>query len=118
MSPPDPIEPMPPFLKRVPWAEITAVLLVGLNLVLLGLPGAVFMELAATMTGAKIPPDSAWPIAIYVSALMPAGFLLAIMRAARVRPDASIGVLVLWGLLGSAVAGFVFALLFVKPVAI
>jgi hypothetical protein len=63
--------------------------------------------------GRKLPPDSAWPMAIYVSMLMPIGFLLAIMRAAQVRPQASTGELILWGLLGLAIAGLAFALLLV-----
>jgi hypothetical protein len=47
--------------KRVAWAEITAVLLVGLNLVLLGLPGAIFLEPVAGVFeafGKKIPGDA------------------------------------------------------------
>lgn len=101
-------------MKRVPWAEITAVLLVGLNIVLLGLPGALFMgpvsELFAAF-GKKIPGDAVWPAAIWVSGLMPLGFLLAVMRVARVKPNASVAEMILWGLAGLAVAGFLFSLL-------
>jgi hypothetical protein len=102
------------YLNRVKWAEVAAVLLVGLNLMLLGLPGALFVELAAALfphAGRKISPDSFWPMAIYVSALMPAGFLVAIMRAACVRPDASIGRLVLWGLVGTVIVGIASSLI-------
>jgi hypothetical protein len=63
--------------------------------------------------GRRLPPDSSWPVAIYVSMLMPIGFLLAIMRAAKLRPQAATAELVLWGLLGLAVAGFVFAVLLI-----
>ena len=105
--------------KRVPWAEITAVLLVGLNLVLLGLPGAIFLEPVASVFesfGKKIPGDAVWPAAIWVSMLMPTGFLLAVMRVARVKPDASLAAKVLWGLGGLAVAGLLFsALLLALP---
>jgi hypothetical protein len=101
-------------LRRVKWAEIAAVLLVGINMMLLGLPGALFLEpvegLFASF-GRKLPPDSAWPMAIYVSMLMPIGFLLAIMVAARARPQASTAELILCGLLGLAVAGFAFSFL-------
>lgn len=103
-----------PYLKRVKWAEIAAVLLVGLNLMLLGLPGALFVEPVASllaMAGRKFHADQFWPAAIYVSMLMPVGFLLAIMRAARLRPKASVGALVLWGLLGAVFGGLVFSLL-------
>lgn len=103
-----------PYLKRVKWAEVAAVLLVGLNLMLLGLPGALFVDPVAAIlsaTGRRIDADAYWPVAIYVSGLMPIGFLLAIMRAARLRPHASTGALALWGLVGAVVAGFVFALI-------
>jgi len=96
-------------LKRVPWAEIAAVLMIGLNLVLLGLPGALFVSPVAELFeafGRKVPGDFVWPAAIWVSMLMPLGFLLAVMRVARVRPEASIAEKVLWGLAGVAVAGF------------
>jgi hypothetical protein len=105
-----------PFFRRVRWAELTAVLLVGLNLLLLGLPGALFLEPVGALlelTGRKLPGDAAWPAAIYVSMLMPAGFLLAVMRAARVRPDASVAALILWGLAGLAVAGVLLSFLII-----
>ena len=105
------------YFRRVKWAEVAAVLMVGLNLMLLGLPGALFVELAGALfpqAGRRIPADSFWPMAIYVSGLMPAGFLVAVMRAARVWPDASIGRLVLWGLLGTVIAGIVFSLIFLR----
>lgn len=97
-------------MKRVPWAEIAAVLMVGLNLVLLGLPGALFVWPVAELLGAfgkKISGDSVWPAAIIVSMLMPVGFLLAVMRIARVKPAVSVAEMVLWGFVGLAVAGFV-----------
>ena len=103
-------------MNRVKWAEIAAVLLVGLNMMLLGLPGALFMEPVAGLFasfGRKLPADSSWPVAIYVSMLMPIGFLLAVMRAAKLRPQASTAELILWGLLGLAIAGFVFSFLLV-----
>ncbi len=103
-------------MQRVKWAEIAAVLLVGVNMMLLGLPGALFVEPVAGLFasfGRRLPPDSSWPVAIYVSMLMPIGFLLAIMRAAKLRPQAATAELILWGLLGLAVAGFVFSLLLI-----
>lgn len=103
-------------MKRVKWAEIAAVLLVGLNMMLLGLPGALFAEPVAGLFasfGRRLPPDSSWPVAIYVSMLMPVGFLLAIMLAAKMRPQAATVELILWGLLGLAIAGFAFSVLLI-----
>ena len=103
-------------MRRVKWAEIAAVLMVGLNMMLLGLPGGLFVEPVANVFasfGRKLPSDSYWPVAIYVSMLMPIGFLLATMRAAHLRPQASNAWLILWGLCGLAVAGLAFAILLV-----
>jgi hypothetical protein len=50
----------PFMLERVKWAEVASVLLVGLNVMLLGLPGALFVEVAAALfpqAGRKISPQ-------------------------------------------------------------
>jgi hypothetical protein len=109
---PDNPAPSPAPFKRAAWAEITAALLVGLNLVLLGLPGAIFVEPVASVFeqfGKKIPGDAVWPAAIWVSILMPVGFPLAVMQVVRVKPAARLIEKILWGFVGLAAAGLVFS---------
>jgi hypothetical protein len=103
-------------MKRVPWAEIAAALMVGLNLVLLGLPGALLVSPVSELFeafGRKTPGDFAWPAAIWVSMLMPVGFVLTVMRVARLRPGAPAAALILWGLAGTAAAGFAVSLVLI-----
>ncbi len=93
--------------RRVGWAELVAALLVVANFLLLGLPGALFVEPVAGVLQflrIKPSPDAYWPAAIWVGIVAPAGFLLAIVGAAGRRSQAGAAELVGWGALGYAVA--------------
>lgn len=58
----------------------------GIGMLLLGLPGALFVE---AVTGPELPPDSAWPLSIVVTQvgallIVPASLLLRFMMPATV----------------------------------
>ena len=85
-------------LKRFrPYARswLAALLLVILGYATLGLPGAVMFELvvgileaAFGVSRAKVPPDAAWPIALYITLLWPLSLPLAAMLSAPRRTRA------------------------------
>lgn len=64
-------------MRRLAW--ILAPALAGLGLLTLGIPGAILFEgiigvlelVSGQPLRARVPPDSAWPIAIYLSLLWP-----------------------------------------------
>jgi hypothetical protein len=109
------------WLRQRLWAEVVAVLLFGLNLLLMGLPGALIVSLVegvlSTMFSFKMAADSYWPAAIVTGSLMPVGFALAAMRGARLHPD-MLFEQVSWGVLGYLAAGIVTAMVFMLPLAI
>jgi hypothetical protein len=84
---------------------------IALGLALLGLPGAVIFEGSYPIIRLvfreepRIAPDSAWPIAIYITVLWPAAFLPLAWLASRLFPGERggarvafvVGLLAVWG---------------------
>ena len=84
---------------------------IALGLALLGLPGAVIFETTTRIIGAilgrelRIAPDSAWPVAIFMTILWPAAFLPLAWLAGRLFPGERggrriafvVAMLVAWG---------------------
>ena len=103
------------WFRRQLWAELVAALLFGLNLLLMGLPGALIVSpIAAVLSELGITlsqPDAVWPASIWAGMLMPVGFLLAAMRGARRHPNAPFEI-VSWGILGYLATGIVAGLIF------
>lgn len=75
------------------WSWLLAPVLAGLGLLTLGIPGAVLFEgvmgvlelVSGNALRARVPPDSMWPIAIYLSLLWPLSLPLAAHLAAPQR---------------------------------
>jgi hypothetical protein len=96
-------------------AVVVAVGVAVLSLLLLGLPGAILFEMSSPFiallfgTGAsdRLPPDSMWPVAIYITLLWPVSIVIGYLVAFRmlgnqrqwVRIIAFLSILYLWALL-------------------
>ncbi len=58
----------PQWRQWVVQANLAAVVVLGLGILLLGLPGAVFLEVAHGLgLLGKLPPDAAWPLALLIT---------------------------------------------------
>jgi hypothetical protein len=93
--------------RKVVVASITAACLMGLGLLLLGLPGAILLELPSWLglTG-SIEGDAAWPAAILVSIVWPVFIPLGVIAKHRLasRGAGTLSHVALWGtiLVGAA----------------
>jgi hypothetical protein len=74
-----------PWLPWIATAGVAAGGVFVIGMLLLGLPGAVFVQ-AVTALGLKLPPDSAWPLAIWITQvgawlIVPASLVLRLAKA-------------------------------------
>jgi hypothetical protein len=93
---------------RMIGACVAAALLFAAGIfLLLGLPGAVIMEAAEGLWGpiSTFRGDKGWPAAIYISAAMPLGIIVAAAGVSAINPHAGIAASFLWALLGYVAAG-------------
>jgi hypothetical protein len=102
---------------RIIGGLVVAGVLLVIGRILLGLPGAVIVQMADNLIAPSgitaFKGDKAWPAGIYVSDAMPIGVILSAVVLAVVKPDASIGSSMLWGLLGYVLAGVAFTVVLV-----
>jgi hypothetical protein len=97
-------------IDRIRWSLVASgvLLAAGISL-LLGLPGAFFIEAADNLLASSgistFRGDKAWPAAIYVTAAMPLGVVLSAVVLARVAPDAGFGRSFLWAAVGYILVG-------------
>jgi hypothetical protein len=87
-------------------------LVLAAGTLLIGLPGAIMMELIASPGTAAFKGDKAWPAALHITTLMPIGIVLSAIALGLMKPDAGLGESVLWAVLGYVLAGFVVTSLF------
>jgi hypothetical protein len=102
---------------RIIGGLVVAGVLLVIGRILLGLPGAVIVQMADNLIAPSgitaFKGDKAWPAGIYVSDAMRIGVILSAVVLAVVKPDASIGSSMLWGLLGYVLAGVAFTVVLV-----
>ena len=75
---------------------------------LLGLPGAVIMEVMESLAPSRISAfkgDRAWPAAIFISMAMPIGVTLSAVALSRMKPDTGLAASIFWGFIGYFLAG-------------
>jgi hypothetical protein len=96
---------------RITGGVVAAGVLLGLGMLLLGLPGMAILEFVGPLAGpVGAAAFKAWPAGIYVTQIMPLGVIVSAAALARLKPDTGVLASMLCGLLGYVAMGVAAAL--------